>query len=385
MGELRLTGEMAGVTAAEVIGTILRHDRKTTSYKIALIRGIGDLVAGYPTLGDGARRVAVPLRMLADCWVAYYWPFADAAAPILQGRPAGEKQDIAFRPALSALRLEWADFLGSARPADGFFLISELRVPRRRALYPPALLAAYARAVDEIVRAIQQPIHYAGPGEWSVFPRPQRLHRLDDVVPLPASAADDLCLVVDPELWRAFRDLSLWIEALCIHEWCLYTETVSRTTRGEAYTLLTDRPDNRRPLTWERNQVELLMMEGRIFTCPWTGSRVTISSYDLDHIVPVSLYPLNELWNLVPADRHFNEHVKRDRLPTDARLLAAVPRLAGTYALYEQSSGLSGVLASDFSLRFTAEGHALYSPSRMANVVADYVTALADARNVARF
>jgi hypothetical protein len=32
--------------------------------------------------------------------------------------------------------------------------------------------------------------------------------------------------------------------------------------------LLTNRPDNRRPLDWERNQIDLLMMEGRVFDHP---------------------------------------------------------------------------------------------------------------------
>ena len=68
-----------------------------------------------------------------------------------------------------------------------------------------------------------------------------------------------------------FQELSLWIEALCIHEWCLFTETTETgSQRGITYTLLTARPDNRRPLTWERNQMEILMMEGQVFECPWT-------------------------------------------------------------------------------------------------------------------
>ncbi len=71
--------------------------------------------------------------------------------------------------------------------------------------------------------------------------------------------------MIEPALWRTFREASLWVEALCIHEWCLFTENVQQLSevtvdRGDIYQLLTDRPDNRRPLTWERNQVELLMM-----------------------------------------------------------------------------------------------------------------------------
>jgi predicted house-cleaning noncanonical NTP pyrophosphatase (MazG superfamily) len=88
--------------------------------------------------------------------------------------------------------------------------------------------------------------------------------------------------------------------------------------------LLTDRPDNRRPLDWERNQVDLLMMEGRVFECPWTGKSLRRAiDYDLDHLLPVSVYPINELWNLAPTDRRFNQHVKRDRLPTHDLLVAA--------------------------------------------------------------
>jgi hypothetical protein len=35
-----------------------------------------------------------------------------------------------------------------------------------------------------------------------------------------------------------------------------------------------------------------------------------------DHLIPVSMYPTNELWNLVPSSPSFNLHVKRDRMPT---------------------------------------------------------------------
>jgi hypothetical protein len=75
-------------------------------------------------------------------------------------------------------------------------------------------------------------------------------------------------------LWHAFSSLSLYIEALCIHEWCLFSEGLAAgddlVDRGRVYYLLTDRPDNRRPLTWERIQIDLMLMEGQTFHCPWT-------------------------------------------------------------------------------------------------------------------
>ena len=116
--------------------------------------------------------------------------------------------------------------------------------------------------------------------------------------------------------------------------------------RGDVYTLLTDRPDNRRPLDWERNQIDLLLMEGHVFECPWTGRSLRRPiDYDLDHLLPVSVYPINELWNLAPADRQFNQHVKRDRLPSHDLLLTAAPRLELAYQHYS-TSGLLGTGSS---------------------------------------
>jgi hypothetical protein len=39
-------------SASRVIGTILKHDRKVTSYKLALVRGLNDVVQSFPDVDD---------------------------------------------------------------------------------------------------------------------------------------------------------------------------------------------------------------------------------------------------------------------------------------------------------------------------------------------
>ena len=94
--------------AGSEISTILRHDSKQTSYKIALLRSINDVVLNYPDLDASGRDVAVPLLTLAERWISYYWPFVEPGAPIFQGPRAvldGElRNDMAFRPSLAHLR-----------------------------------------------------------------------------------------------------------------------------------------------------------------------------------------------------------------------------------------------------------------------------------------
>ena len=383
---------MLHIAQEKVISTILRHDSKTTSYKIALLRAINDVVLTYPGLRARRLPVAIPLRLLAKFWVAYYWPFVDPDRPIQQGQRAKRdgktRNDMAFRQALSDLRVQWEQAIGGLKsPADGFFLINELKSDRKWQHYPEQLVQALSKAVNAIARTIEMPIRYAGSGEWSVFERPKSYSALSgSVVAVPGTNERDRCLVIPCELWETFRRLSLWIEALCIHEWCLFTEKVSDTDRGHIYSLLTARPDNRRPLTWERNQIDILMMEGAEFTCPWTQKRLGKGiAYDLDHVLPIAVYPTNELWNLVPSDPKFNSHQKRDRLPTSQRLEIAQPYLEKVYARYGDSSALSSVLKEDALLRFACVQTKTGFSAELASAVVDLVEEVAELRNLARF
>jgi hypothetical protein len=392
-----------------LIGTILKHDKKITSYKIALLRAINDVVLAFPDVADRdsdpevatRREIAIPLRMLAEFWVAYYFPFADPNAPVLQGQTAvrgGQiRNDISFRPALEALRLEWEKVIGTpSLPSDGFFLLSEMRTPRRRLSYPPELQGAHQGAVRACMDALQQPIRYAGEGQFTVFERPRRLKELGtNVVVLPSTGPSELCLVLSAELWNSFRALSLWIEALAVHEWCLFSERVAmersdtsdtKVNRGDIYFLLTARPDNRRPLTWERNRVELLMLEGVAFTCPWTGKRLTKArDFDIDHLLPLAVYPVNELWNLLPADKTFNQRTKRDRIPSLSRLAQAEPLIALAYSNYEAQPDLARAVREDADLRFTNLPNNVGFAASLANHTVRFIEEVANARSVARF
>jgi hypothetical protein len=151
------------------------------------------------------------------------------------------------------------------------------------------------------------------------------------------------------------------------------------------YGLLTDRPNNRRPLTWERNQVEILMLEGSVFECPWTGKRLYPDNYDIDHLLPISIYPLNELWNLVPAEREFNQHIKRDRLPGHDRLENARPRLVQTYQHYLAAGELAAVLRQDARMRFSENVVSAEFSELLARNVSGFLSIVATSRSLAVF
>ena len=381
-----------------VISTILKHDRKVTSYKIALIRAINDVALSFPDLTETRQDVAIPLWMLAEWWIAYYWPFVALEAPISQGpQPqSGSKlaNDMAFRPTLTTLRRAWEIASGSTSPpSEGFFVRSELRIPRRQSLYSPTILTAYGDALKDISKTLQMPIRYAGPAgeQWSIFPKPCRFAEIEEhAVAVPGTQPSDMCLLVTADLWRSFCRMAHWIEALCIHEWCLFTESLrpdSHYDRGSIFRLITTRPENRRPMTWERHQIDLLLMEGVEFTCPWTEIPIRQSSdYDVDHLIPIAIYPTNELWNLIPSNPTFNQSIKRDRLPSTVALERARPQIIAAYRRYDDTKLLHRAFHEDVALRFSPSAtSAGRFPDIVAASVINFVEQIALARNSTRF
>jgi hypothetical protein len=383
-------------SASQVISTILKHDDKVTSYKIALLRAINDVVMSYPDLSDFNKDVAIPLKVLARYWLAYYWPFYENTNLILQGprsiRNGKLSNDMAFRPELTNFREEWANYIQSRiSSADGFLIISEFQVPRRRITYSKRLLDAYNQVIRKISHTIQMPIRYAGEGQWSVFDKPKKYLELQErCTAIPGTKPNDNCIVVNLGLWSGFQEMSLYVEALCIHEWCLFTERKNENPkyeRGKIYQLLTEHPDNRRPLTWERNQVDILLMEEKEFVCPWTQKRIHQNvAYDLDHLIPISVYPINELWNLIPSDPYFNSHKKRNRMPTYERLENSKPFLAMAYENYLSLQSTAKAIKEDTDFRFSnIRTGGSYFSGGLAESVVNFMDRIATARNISRF
>lgn len=126
------------------------------------------------------------------------------------------------------------------------------------------------------------------------------------------------------------------------------------------------------------------MLEGYTFTCPWSQKRLSAEHYALDHIVPVSVYPINELWNLVPSDPRTNAHLKRARVPLPERWRAATPHLTRTYSGYARGAKLAPALVYDVASQFSQ-----LPPSpdafQITEAVGDLVQVVSQSRNLGTF
>ena len=49
--------------------------------------------------------------------------------------------------------------------------------------------------------------------------------------------------------------------------------------------------------------------------CVWSGRSLDSRSLDIDHCLPWTVWPCNDIWNLMPAHRSVNQGEKRARFP----------------------------------------------------------------------
>jgi hypothetical protein len=249
--------------------------------------------------------VGLPLDLLAEKWLRYYWPLFESQRfiPGANGERPNAAKPLAFRGALTVLVERYRRLGGYPRFYVDWIGGALADEPR----------AELADALRRIRRAIiEGPVFFAAKGTFA-FDREQRL------VTLPF------------DLWREFVQLGFWIEPAVVLEWAAETRRMSKRelTVGEVLTLLTAEFEEDRSVADARRTFQ----STPALACVWSGVRLP-GAFDVDHAIPFSLWRCNDLWNLLPASPAVNNQ-KRDRLPTLELVRRAEERIVGCWRLHE--------------------------------------------------
>ena len=119
------------------------------------------------------------------------------------------------------------------------------------------------------------------------------------------------------EIWRELSLIGHWISDALILRWTELTSQISKkcVTPSEIINLLLTVPIPERDVA----DVKDIYLKSDVKECAWTGISLK-NRFDIDHVIPFSLWRNNDLWNLLPVDSEINRE-KRDKLPTRSLLL----------------------------------------------------------------
>lgn len=155
--------------------------------------------------------------------------------------------------------------------------------------------------------------------------------------------------------WLAMTRYACWIEPVLVSEWA---KTMESYAGNKNYPRNQKQPSMHTALGWEapkrttshvRDRFEQLASANSM-ACIWSAKPIK-KKYDIDHGMPFSRWPNNDLWNLLPSDVKVNND-KRDKLPSAQTLKQSKERMQEWWSM-----AWLGESAKEESSRFFAEAN----------------------------
>lgn len=330
-----------GTGALPLVRRVVLNDNKSSTYKLALLRVLCRVANGTPGFAreTAGEHVTIPLGVAALYWIRLYLPL------LLRDMPQSPTNRSGF------VRLGFAnDALEQLRDTAAYDLRAGMRVgfDRKQAVH-----RALLDACETIARMPATYMTYAD--GRAILPVERKPTRLPDTLRLDEAYLSSFGTISVPtHLWRAMQRYSVWVEPALVEEWIGltvgYAERQGRTLDEVALRQAMRWSEPVREVATVRNRALALLEDGDLF-CVWTGRKLHRRSLDIDHCFPWSVWPCDDLWNLLPAQHTVNQHKKRDLLPDDPTLRGASDRILDWWA---SAYGSESVLDERFRLEALA-------------------------------
>lgn len=300
-----------GTGAFPLIRNIVINDSKASTYKIALLRSLLRIAEGHPgaVIEQTSEHVALPVGLVALYWMKLYKPLIDTFDMQQNSNPnkgLGFIRDDGWQ-LIAAYSSN--DFYIGAHFADSLTVQGLYRALKDIASTIKNMPARYIRlpGTDDSVFHV----------ELTKTNKPKTDLLLDFNF---LSSLGRFYLPV--HIWDSLTQFSVWIEPALVNEWSSLMAGYG-LNKQKSFTKV----DYLNALRWEdperttsriRKRVSDLLKNEDVACC-WSGKRLKLTGYAIDHAFPFARWPNNDLWNLLPTKSNINAK-KSDKLPTGAKL-----------------------------------------------------------------
>lgn len=306
-----------GTRPVDQIESIINRDKKTATYKLALLRALCEIAQ---TSFHCARfipgdRVAIPLGLIVEKWLYYYWPLVDTEL-IFPEMQIGRARGMAFRTALLKL-------VNSFKPGglNAFYALFQSGRLNKEQIY------LLTQAVNIIANTIiVGPVTYAGGSIKDIdnifrFNGIKRISHCSIPIDLIKGFGD---IVFPASLWHEMCFIGHWIGEAIILRWAELSCKFAKyeVSIPAALERLIIRPESDRDVTRAKD----IYSNSQDLICVWSGKSLKSSRFDVDHVMPYVFWHNNDLWNLMPTDPKINNQ-KREKIVTLETLHSSKDRI----------------------------------------------------------
>jgi hypothetical protein len=319
------------------INRIIERESKSSTYKFALLRGVIDMVrdnSPYIGIMESPRRVYFPLGLLAERWIVYYYPLLEASVSIPQIN--GEKARLAFEKPLRVLIAAYGE-----QGRGGF---SAFYRDFRNGQVPAGMHGILTELIRKIIHTVTaMPMKHIGQSvygkHYAIFEYEKKaLHQRHCVLDLNTLAIHAGSFSIPYEYYEAFRMLGSFIHGQdsILMQWAEFSAKASGdhlNVYRAVSEILREPVTEREILAAKKVYRNALEQEGEV-TCVWTGEK--LRTYDIDHMIPFSIWKNNDLWNLLPARASVNNS-KRDKVPEPELVLRQADHICRYWTLMDSA------------------------------------------------
>lgn len=301
-----------GSASLSKIRHIVLNDNKSSTYKLALLRTLVRIADAHPgaVLDRQDGRVTISLGLVALYWIRLFKRLVDNN--IQQSSDPAKGLGFVTDKGWHLLKHLGADDFAIGTTLQGVDAI------------------AFCQLMSDTLATIKAgPVTYIWQGhkdnQLFQMARHKRPRFSDDK---SASVLIDKQFLasfgefeLSESMWDCLRVYGCWIEPLLVQQWVSemrkYELNRQQQWPLEFYHHHLRWLDQQHDTAIVRKKVEQLRQAGMDICSVWSGK--PLQQYDIDHCLPFSYWPNNDLWNLLPASRRENR-AKSDRIPSQARL-----------------------------------------------------------------
>lgn len=292
------------------IGKMIERDSKSTTYKFALLRGVIDVIQeNSPYISIKNDLVEIPFGLLIEKWLIYYYPIFESELNIPQ---INGNNNLSFQTLLEDL----IQFYKNRGGFSAFY--NDLRNKR----IPESYQKEFYKLVKKLKQTISgMPMKHIGRSfnqeYYSIFQNQQSSQR-------SSSVKDILCLInnfgtfsIPIQYYEAFKIIGSFINGQdsILFNWAEFSVRATKDNLSIESVLkdVLKSPITERNISQSKTFYKKVLKNHGSVTCVWTGKK--IYKYDIDHVIPFSIWKNNDLWNLLPSTSTINKH-KRDKIPS---------------------------------------------------------------------
>ena len=294
------------------INQIIAEDSKSATYKLALLRGTIDIIIeNSPYIEKDESRVHIPMGLLIEKWILYYYPLYAADVDL--------RQITSPRTAFEKYLLPIIDYYKQKNGISMFY--NDLTVNG----IPEEINSKVIDLVKQLRKTIvTQPMHYIGSSieaQGQIFiPKPIQ-KRLHSTQPFSKSILIESMgsFSIPRDYNDAFQVLGSFIngqESILV-QWAQFSHRLSKNASVEkVLSTLQETPIVKRDAEESKAKFKALT-EDKVqrLQCIWSGEIIKGNTYHVDHIIPFSIWKNNDLWNLLPASQAYNSS-KSNSIPS---------------------------------------------------------------------